>query len=150
MKSKYKIHTRNIIRRIFTSGCGPFTQVLGEFIFLCVRHQQDPIVMTAQTQNFNISNMSFPELPSNFSSQEEILRGYLEYLYPTKSQDGIQIMLNYLIRTRRQQDPFFHLGTCAKLSHFQYVSPQTSIQHIFPRRDVSKFSVEVIFYNGVA
>ena len=54
--------------------------------------------------------MSFPELPSNFSSQEEILRGYLEYLYPTKSQDGIQIMLNYLIRTRRQQDPFFTLA----------------------------------------
>ena len=49
--------------------------------------------------------MSVPELPSNFSYQEEMFKYYLEDLYPTKSQDGVQIMLNCLLGKHRQQYP---------------------------------------------
>ena len=33
-----------------------------------------------------------------------IFKAYLENLYPTKSQEGIQIMINYLLVTRRRQE----------------------------------------------
>ena len=54
------------------------------------------------TQKFQIYNISVPELLSNFSSQEDTFKAYLEDLYHTKSQEGIQFMLNYLLGKHRR------------------------------------------------
>ena len=40
-----------------------------------------------------------------------------------------------------------HNNTCAKLPNFLDVSPRTCVQNIFPRRDVSSFSEEGIYFN---
>ena len=48
--------------------------------------------------------MSVLEIPSKLSPEEDMFKAYLENLYTTKLQEGIQIMLNYLLGTRHWQD----------------------------------------------
>ena len=45
-------------------------QISGEFIFLCIHRQQDPIVMTEHMKIFQIYIMFNPDLPSKIYSQE--------------------------------------------------------------------------------
>ena len=44
-----------------------------------------------------------------------MFKDYLEDLYPTKSQEGIQIIFYYLLVTRRWQDP---IATLAYVQNF--------------------------------
>ena len=52
---------------------------------------------------FKIYKMTVQELPSNFSLKEDIFTAYIQNLYPTKSQEGIQIWLDTLRVTSHQQ-----------------------------------------------
>ena len=74
-----------------------FNWIFKQIFFLCICSRQYPIVTTAHTKNFQTSNMSVLELPLKLSYKEEMFKDYLEDLVPTKSQEGILIMLNYLL-----------------------------------------------------
>ena len=67
--------------QLVTSDYDPLIQVLREFIFLCIFHQQETIVTMAHVQNFQIYKMPVPYLPSTISSPEENILASLERLY---------------------------------------------------------------------
>ena len=101
MKTAYSEQNLHLVPSCY----GPFTQVLGGFIFYVSIVNKIPIVTASHSQNLQYFNMSVPELPPNTSSQEETFKDSLEKLYLTKSKEIIQTMLNYLFRTRCQQNP---------------------------------------------
>ena len=72
-------HSQHIIY-LFPSGYGPFVIVLGEFIFLCICCQHDPIVTITHAKKIQISKMSVQESPSETSSLEDDILTSIESL----------------------------------------------------------------------
>ena len=92
--------------------------MLGEFSSLSIFILQEPIFMLAHIQNIHISKISIPEIFSSLSSEENMFTAYIENLYLTKSQEGIQIMLYSLLGKSRQQESIIIM---AKIQNF-YIS----------------------------
>ena len=72
-----------------------------------------------------------------------LYRGFISQQVTGENQNYDQLFTWHTPSTRAHR----HTGTCAKLSHFQDFSPQTSLHRLFPIIYVSNFYKEVLLCN---